>query len=249
MRFHFPRVVAAIFVVRADLTFERNSQLQKMFEERVFPLFPSNTTIHKSWGQHQPAQKSADCTEYGMATVCETDCTSGPCDHTELLETVAVFAGKKLDVPESIATQFSCFSVEDKDGRKIDVDPDMRWYLHLWNRGHFEKLDFEMDGLITMQLCEDVFGASWTLLSKMGQTGLHQRSVPLDRDEEEIVELIEQVGHRLTTSEILSEFACRDQIKAESTIKAKLGRMVKSGHLNNRQDTQPYKGYGLPEWQ
>ena len=71
---------------------------------------------------------------------------------------------------------------------------------------------------------------------------------PADDEEQAIIDLIRSVGHRLTTSQLLSEFEHRGQIKAESTIKLKLGRMVRAGLLTNRQDVRPPKGYGLPEW-
>ena len=44
----------------------------------------------------------------------------------------------------------------------------------------------------------------------------------LDNEEREIVELLLAVGHRMTTTQILTEFNNRDVVKAESTIKGKL---------------------------
>jgi hypothetical protein len=73
-------------------------------------------------------------------------------------------------------------------------------------------------------------------------------SVPdLDADEQAIVELIIEVGRRLTTAELLDEFSRRGELKAESTTKGKLSNLTKRGILNNRHDTST-KGYGLPEW-
>jgi hypothetical protein len=71
---------------------------------------------------------------------------------------------------------------------------------------------------------------------------------PKDDDEREIIELLHSVGHRLTTTKLLAEFEAKGNIKAESTIKLKLARMVDVGLLTNRHDVRPFKGYGLPEW-
>jgi len=64
----------------------------------------------------------------------------------------------------------------------------------------------------------------------------------LDSEEAAIVALLREVGHRLTTSQILSEFSKRNEPKAESTTKLKLSQLVRRRVLNNRSDSQP-RGY------
>lgn len=79
-------------------------------------------------------------------------------------------------------------------------------------------------------------------------TGL--QAVPqmdLDGEEAAIVALLREVGYRLTTSQILSEFSKRNDVKAESTTKLKLSQLVRRKVLSNRSDSQP-RGYGFPEW-
>jgi hypothetical protein len=72
-------------------------------------------------------------------------------------------------------------------------------------------------------------------------------ALSLDREEQDIVDLLASVGHRMSTNEILGEFNRQGQIKAESTTKGKLAQLTKRKILNNRTDTNP-KGYGLPAW-
>ena len=69
----------------------------------------------------------------------------------------------------------------------------------------------------------------------------------LDADEQDIVGLIVEARHRMTTTQILDEFARGNVPKGDSTIKGKLAQLTKRGVLVNRSDTNP-KGYGLPEW-
>jgi hypothetical protein len=68
-----------------------------------------------------------------------------------------------------------------------------------------------------------------------------------DREEQEILNLLQSVGHRLTTTQILQEFNRRNNPKADSTTKAKLSSLVKKGLLTTRRSPKP-SGYALPEW-
>lgn len=68
-----------------------------------------------------------------------------------------------------------------------------------------------------------------------------------DKDEQDILDLLREVGHRLTTMQILAEFNFRKNPKGGSTIKAKLSGLVKRGLLRNSHLHKP-GGYGLPEW-
>ena len=60
--------------------------------------------------------------------------------------------------------------------------------------------------------------------------------------------LLQEVGHRLVTRQILDAFRQRDVHWGESTVKRILAEMVARGELSSRQDLRP-RGYGLPEWQ
>jgi hypothetical protein len=62
-----------------------------------------------------------------------------------------------------------------------------------------------------------------------------------------IVDTLRAVGHRLTTSQLLSEMVKRGERPSESTVKKRLAAMVTDGRLTNDQKARP-KGYGLPEW-
>ena len=65
--------------------------------------------------------------------------------------------------------------------------------------------------------------------------------------EVDILDLLEEVGHRMTTVRILRELESRDQIHGESTVKTTLSRLCREGKVTNRTDTNP-RGYGLPDW-
>jgi hypothetical protein len=81
--------------------------------------------------------------------------------------------------------------------------------------------------------------------------GLERRPVlfdiTLDTDESDLVQLLHDVNRRLTTKEVLSELSARGHIKADSTMKLKLARLVDKGILTNRANANP-RGYGLPHW-
>lgn len=63
----------------------------------------------------------------------------------------------------------------------------------------------------------------------------------------DVLSTLREVGHRLTTTQLLSEFSDREFLHGESTVKTTLARMVREKVLNNRSDISP-KGYGFPEW-
>ena len=67
-----------------------------------------------------------------------------------------------------------------------------------------------------------------------------------DKDEQDILDLLRSVGHRLTTMQIFDEFNRRNNPKGGSTIKAKLSSLVKRRILTNSHFQKP-GGYGLPE--
>lgn len=110
--------------------------------------------------------------------------------------------------------------------------------------GRWHGMDTSAPHLIFAALDED-----WLLRMRSLRAIADELAVSpvLDPEEEAIVGLIVSVGHRLTTTQILSEFNRRGIIKAESTIKGKLAQLTKREVLVNRSDTSP-KGYGLPEW-
>ena len=68
-----------------------------------------------------------------------------------------------------------------------------------------------------------------------------------DKDEQDIMDLLRSVGHRLTTMQLLDEFNRRNNPKAGSTLKAKLSSLVKRRILTTSHLHKP-GGYGLPEW-
>jgi hypothetical protein len=73
------------------------------------------------------------------------------------------------------------------------------------------------------------------LLQAADEAGMTTQPRVMDQDEDErqIVKLLESIGHRLTTDQILSEFSKRGQVKAESTTKLKLSTLIKKGSSGN----------------
>ena len=65
--------------------------------------------------------------------------------------------------------------------------------------------------------------------------------------EKNIMALIREIGHRMTTGEIVSAMEERRGPTSEGMTKQRLADLVRRGLLTNRSDTTP-RGYGLPEW-
>jgi hypothetical protein len=65
--------------------------------------------------------------------------------------------------------------------------------------------------------------------------------------DQEIVETLRSVGHRLTTIPLIEAMQKRGLIPSESTVKKRLAVMVDDGRLDNDPHGRP-RGYGLPEW-
>jgi hypothetical protein len=64
----------------------------------------------------------------------------------------------------------------------------------------------------------------------------------------QIISTLKVVGHRLTTTELLSEMKNRNSEDfSESTVKKRLAKMVLENRLTNDRKGEP-PGYGLPEW-
>jgi hypothetical protein len=61
---------------------------------------------------------------------------------------------------------------------------------------------------------------------------------------DDIERILREVGHRLTTREIVRELGRRGLGRAESTIKVILSEMVDDGKIDNQQEGNP-RGYGL----
>jgi hypothetical protein len=63
----------------------------------------------------------------------------------------------------------------------------------------------------------------------------------------EILDVLKDVGHRLSTREILAEMTRRGHNPSESTVGHRLAEMVKDGRLTKDRKARP-PGYGLPGW-
>lgn len=68
-----------------------------------------------------------------------------------------------------------------------------------------------------------------------------------DPCKQDIFTILKDVGHRLTTTEILNELGRRGKDWSDSWVKAKLSEMTEDGLIDNSQKAKP-KGYGMPEW-
>jgi len=62
----------------------------------------------------------------------------------------------------------------------------------------------------------------------------------------DVLAIIRDVGHRLTTNEIFNELAQREKLHGDSTVRTTLARLVREDVLNNKSESRP-RGYGLPE--
>jgi hypothetical protein len=165
----------------------------------------------------------------------------------KLLTTAAMYAGNELPLPASQI--YWTYPDDPSITDDWQCEYELRWYLKVLDDGRFSSRPPEDFGAsVEVRVCDDVFAATWTLLDELLKPQGPPRPEPHDDEEREVIELIRSVGHRLTTTQLLSEFGQRGQIKAESTVKLKLSRMVAAGLLTNRQDVRPHKGYGLPEW-
>ena len=145
---------------------------------------------------------------------------------------------------------------------------DIRGYLSEAGR---ERIEYLWKKLFAMQLFSDVTVSCTSELGTPARLGIVLTLTPIgsqflsdfatageeaqvvaqvlkpDQEEQEILDLIRSVGHRITTTSLLGEFSRRGNPKADSTTKAKLSSLVKKGLLTTRRSPKP-SGYGLPEW-
>jgi hypothetical protein len=63
----------------------------------------------------------------------------------------------------------------------------------------------------------------------------------------QIIDTLRAVGHRLTTTKLLSAMTGRGLNPSESTVKKRLAGLVKGRRLTRDPKASP-RGYGLPEW-
>lgn len=64
---------------------------------------------------------------------------------------------------------------------------------------------------------------------------------------DDILLVLKEVGHNLTTTRLLSELSQRELYWSDRTVSGALAKMVDDGTLFNEKTKQP-RGYGLPEW-
>ncbi len=103
----------------------------------------------------------------------------------------------------------------------------------------------------------DRTGDIWVYRPASHKTEHHERSrvifigpkaqAVLSDGQRQLVDVVQEVGHRLTTTGILEALGGKGLIVSEGTTKSNLAFLVKMGHLTNRRDVRP-AGYGLPEW-
>jgi hypothetical protein len=72
-------------------------------------------------------------------------------------------------------------------------------------------------------------------------------NIPERESDLQIIETLRAVGHRLTTTKLISAMTECGLNPSESTVKKRLAGLVKSGQLDNDPKARP-RGYGLPEW-
>ncbi len=132
-----------------------------------------------------------------------------------------------------------CYLYEKFIEMQVVTEINVRWSLRHSDEGEALTLIFKLTP-IGSQFLHDLAAAG-----DEGQT--IALVLKPDHEEQEILDLIRSVGHRLTTDKILSEFNKRGNPKALSTTKAKLSSLVKKGLLRNTHLHKP-RGYGLPEW-
>lgn len=65
--------------------------------------------------------------------------------------------------------------------------------------------------------------------------------------EEDILQTLHEVGHRMLVEQLLVEMEHRGRIHGESTIRHALARMRREKRLSHDDETNP-KGFGLPGW-
>lgn len=63
---------------------------------------------------------------------------------------------------------------------------------------------------------------------------------------EDILTVVREAGHRMTTSQIMDELERRNMLWGERTVKGALAVLVQEGKLTNDQNARP-RGYGIPE--
>jgi hypothetical protein len=69
----------------------------------------------------------------------------------------------------------------------------------------------------------------------------------LSESEQRILDAVVQIGHRITTKQLIGHLEERYGPTSEGTTKQVLAGLVRRGCLTNRQDVRP-NGYGLPNW-
>lgn len=64
----------------------------------------------------------------------------------------------------------------------------------------------------------------------------------------DILATLEEVGHRMTTTELSTEMERKERLWGESTLRGWLARLVKEKRIDNVPGGRQYRGYGFPGW-
>lgn len=112
-------------------------------------------------------------------------------------------------------------------------------------------VDFGMPEPPTLDWSDDVSVYAALLkiqaFAKQKQITVNQVGRPLPQSQQDICDLLREIGRRMTLAEIEKALDERGLHQANSYLRQKLADLTGKQILNNRSDTRP-RGYGFPDW-
>jgi hypothetical protein len=126
----------------------------------------------------------------------------------------------------------------------VNENPLVILQIHDFTRQIYQRLvKAALTKLSVIENCE-----SQNATSAAPPSALSRDSTLTELDSDRVIlETLRAVGHRVTTSELLTEMTKRDLSPSDSTVKKRLAQMVKDRRVDNKPKAKP-KGYGLPGW-
>jgi hypothetical protein len=113
--------------------------------------------------------------------------------------------------------------------------------LDQWLSGHLRR---EVGKLLAKSASDESTRASKTATPTVANK---RPSLKLSPREQAIVSVIQKVGRRLTTNQLISELAKTCGLVSLGSTKTSLAYLTRAKVLTNRRDTDP-PGYGMPDW-
>jgi hypothetical protein len=161
-RFGFPRVIVALYTFRAKSSREISACRDNALSTAAAAVFPATSSIVRHGWDNITVIDPGKKETCGIFKITTQEMSA----HIKLLETVAGYAGEGIDI-STIPKAFWAFPDVDNDDYGMQVEPELRWFVHLLADGRFiNRPAISNSKLTDLQICDDAFGATWTLLNE-----------------------------------------------------------------------------------